>query len=280
MQIIDLINKGSEYLRNSNIKSYQLDSEILLSNVLKKKRENLIVDYSKEVSQESIKNFRELIMRRSNNEPVAYILKTKEFWSKDFIVDRNTLIPRPETELLSQTIIDIYKNKKIFMLDIGTGTGCILLSVLSELKKSNGIGIDISKKTIKIAKLNSKKHNLSSRSKFYKRKLSEFYGYKFDLVVSNPPYIKSLEIKNLSEDIKRFEPKIALDGGNDGLDVIKKVIYKSKTILKKLGTLALEIGNGQHYKVSQILKDQGFRDRILVKDYQSNVRCILASLEK
>ena len=280
MQIIDLINKGSEYLRNSNIKSYQLDSEILLSNVLKKKRENLIVDYSKEVSQESIKNFRELIMRRSNNEPVAYILKTKEFWSKDFIVDRNTLIPRPETELLSQTIIDIYKNKKIFMLDIGTGTGCILLSVLSELKKSNGIGIDISKKTIKIAKLNSKKHNLSSRSKFYTRKFSEFYGYKFDLVVSNPPYIKSLEIKNLSEDIKRFEPKIALDGGNDGLDVIKKVIYKSKTILKKLGTLALEIGNGQHYKVSQILKDQGFRDRILVKDYQSNVRCILASLEK
>lgn len=280
MQIIDLINKGSEYLRNSNVKSYQLDSEILLSNVLKKKRENLIVDYSKEVSQESIKNFRELIIRRSNNEPVAYILKTKEFWSKDFIVDRNTLIPRPETELLSQTIIDIYKNKKIFMLDIGTGTGCILLSVLSELKKSNGIGIDISKKTIEVAKLNSKKHNLSSRSKFYTRKFSEFYGYKFDLVVSNPPYIKSLEIKNLSEDIKRFEPKIALDGGNDGLDVIKKVIYKSKTILKKLGTLALEIGNGQHYKVSQILKDQGFRDRILVKDNQSNVRCILASLEK
>ena len=280
MQIIDLINKGSEYLRNSNIKSYQLDSEILLSNVLKKKRENLIIEYSKEVSQESIKNFRELIIRRSNNEPVAYILKTKEFWSKDFIVDRNTLIPRPETELLSQTIIDIYKNKKIFMLDIGTGTGCILLSVLSELKKSNGIGIDISKKTIEVAKLNSKKHNLSSRSKFYTRKFSEFYGYKFDLVVSNPPYIKSLEIKNLSDDIKRFEPKIALDGGNDGLDVIKKVIYKSKTILKKLGTLALEIGNGQHYKVSQILKDQGFRDRILVKDYQSNVRCILASLEK
>jgi len=280
MQIIDLINKGSEYLRNSKIKSCQLDSEILLSNVLKKKRENLIVDYSKEVSQESIKNFRKLIIRRSNSEPVAYILKTKEFWSKDFIVDRHTLIPRPETELLSQTIIDIYKNKKIFMLDIGTGTGCILLSVLSELKKSNGIGIDISKKTIEVAKLNSKKHNLSSRSKFYTRKFSEFYGYKFDLVVSNPPYIKSLEIKNLSEDIKRFEPKIALDGGNDGLDVIKKVIYKSKTILKKLGTLALEIGNGQHYKVSQILKDQGFRNRILVKDYQSNVRCILASLEK
>ena len=191
MQIIDLINKGSEYLRNSNIKSYQLDSEILLSNVLKKKRENLIIEYSKEVSQESIKNFRELIIRRSNNEPVAYILKTKEFWSKDFIVDRNTLIPRPETELLSQTIIDIYKNKKIFMLDIGTGTGCILLSVLSELKKSNGIGIDISKKTIEVAKLNSKKHNLSSRSKFYTRKFSEFYGYKFDLVVSNPPYIKA-----------------------------------------------------------------------------------------
>ena len=276
MQIIDLINKGSEYLRNSKIKSCQLDSEILLSNVLKKKRENLIVDYSKEVSQESIKNFRKLIIRRSNSEPVAYILKTKEFWSKDFIVDRHTLIPRPETELLSQTIIDIYKNKKIFMLDIGTGTGCILLSVLSELKKSNGIGIDISKKTIEVAKLNSKKHNLSSRSKFYTRKFSEFYGYKFDLVVSNPPYIKSLEIKNLSEDIKRFEPKIALDGGNDGLDVIKKVIYKSKTILKKLGTLALEIGNEQIKKVSKILIDNNFRIISAVKDYKNNVRCVFA----
>ena len=280
MQILELINQGSNHLRNNNVKSHQLDSEILLSNLLKKQRESLLVDQSKKVSKEIIKTYRNLIIRRSNKEPIAYILKKKEFWSKDFIVTRNTLIPRPETELLSQSVIEVFKNKKIFILDIGTGTGCILLSLLSELSSSRGIGIDISKKTIDVANSNSKIHNLSSRSIFKVRSFTQLYGYKFDLIVSNPPYIKNSEIKNLSDDIKKFEPKIALDGGNDGLDVIKKVIYKSKTILKKLGTLALEIGNGQHYKVSQILKDQGFRIRILVKDYQNNVRCILASLEK
>ena len=280
MQILQLINQGSEYLRNKNIKSYRLDSELLLSSVLKKSREKMIIDFSEKVSNKTIRDFRNLIIRRSNKEPIAYILKRKEFWSKDFIVNRDTLIPRPETELLSQSVIDIYKSKKISILDIGTGTGCILLSILGELKKSKGIGIDISKKAIDVAIANSKKHNLSGRAKFYVRELNEFFGQKFDLIVSNPPYIKNCELKNLTDDIKKFEPKIALDGGNDGLDVIKKVIYKSKTILKKLGTLALEIGNKQHYKVSQILEDQGFRNRILLKDYQSNVRCIIASLKK
>ena len=280
MQVLKLINQGSEHLRNNGVKSYQLDSELLLSSLLKSQRESLLVDLNKEVSKEIIENYRNLIIRRSNKEPIAYILKKKEFWSKDFIVNRDTLIPRPETELLSQSVIDIFKNKKIFMLDIGTGTGCILLSVLGELNSSRGVGIDISKKAIDVARTNSKMQNLSNRAKFFVRKFTQLYGYKFDLIVSNPPYIRNSEIKNLSDDIKKFEPKIALDGGNDGLDVIKKVIYKSKTILKKLGTLALEIGNGQHFKVSQILKDQGFRNRILVKDYQNNVRCILASLEK
>ena len=280
MQILQLINQGSEHLRNNNIESHKLDSELILSNLLKRQRESLLINLSKEVPEKTIETFKRLITRRSKKEPIAYILKNKEFWSKDFIVNRNTLIPRPETELLSESVIENFKNKKVFMLDMGTGTGCILLSVLSELKSSKGIGVDISKKAIDVAKVNSEKHNLSGRAKFYVREFSEFYGYKFDIIVSNPPYIKNSEIKNLSDDIKKFEPKIALDGGNDGLDVIKKVIYKSRTILKKLGTLALEIGNGQHYRVSQILKDQGFRSRVLVKDYQNNVRCILAILEK
>ena len=280
MQVLKLISQGSEHLRNNGVRSHQLDSELLLSSLLKRQRESLLVDLNKELSKEIIENYRNLIIRRSNKEPIAYILKKKEFWSKDFIVNRDTLIPRPETELLSQSVIDIFKNKKVFMLDIGTGTGCILLSVLGELKCSRGLGIDISKKAIDVARANSKIHNLSNRAKFYVRKFTQLYGYKFDLIVSNPPYIRNSEIKNLSDDSKKFEPKIALDGGTAGLDVIKKVISKSKTLLQTLGTLALEIGNGQHLKVSQILKDQGFRSRILVKDYQNNVRCILASLEK
>ena len=162
---------------------------------------------------------------------------------------------------------------------MGTGSGCIILSILTELKNAKGIGVDISRKAIEVAKKNANKLNLNKKVKFFNKPLENIYGYKFDLIVSNPPYIRTADIKNLSDDVKRFEPKIALDGGKDGLDVIKKVIYKSKTILKNLGWLALEIGYGQQNIVSQILKKQNFKQELLVKDYKNNVRCILARLK-
>jgi len=275
MIVSELLNSGSKILKNNKIKSHQLDSELVLSNLLKKQRENLLINLNQEVSKNIIDNFKKLIFRRSTREPLAYILKNKEFWSKDFFVNRNTLIPRPETELLCESVIKILKNKNLCILDIGTGTGCILLSILSEIKGAKGIGVDISRKSIEVAKKNSNRLGLNNRSKFFTKALDDIYGYKFDLIVSNPPYIRTADIKNLSDDVKKFEPKIALDGGKEGLDVIKKVIYKSRTILKKLGLLALEIGYGQYYKVSQILKEQGFREELLVKDYRNNVRCIL-----
>ena len=210
---------------------------------------------------------------------MAYILKKKEFWSKNFFVNRNTLIPRPETELLCESVIKLFRDKNLYALDIGTGSGCIILSILTELKEAKGVGIDISGKAIKVAKKNSNKLGLNKRVKFFHKPLEDIHGYKFDLIISNPPYIRTSDIKSLSEDIKRFEPIIALDGGKDGLDVIKKVIYKSKTSLKKLGWLALEIGRGQHYKVSQILKKENFREELLVKDFKNNVRCILAKFK-
>ena len=279
MQITKLINLASNNLKNKDIKTHQLDSELILSDLLKKERENLLINLDVEVSQRVVNQFNKKINRRSDKEPIAYILKKKEFWSKDFYVNKNTLIPRPETELLTESVIKMFKNKKIFFLDIGTGTGCIILSILSEIRYSRGIGVDISSKAIDVAEINARNFGLSNRAKFYSKSFEQIYGKKFDLIVSNPPYIKSTDIKNLSEDVKKFEPKLALDGGNDGLDVIKKVIYKSRTILKKCGTLALEIGKGQQYDVSQILKDQGFTIKVLVKDYQNNVRCILAILK-
>jgi release factor glutamine methyltransferase len=276
MIILDLLSSGSKILKSKKVQTYQLDSEIILSSILKKKREQIIINSEEKVSKKNINNFNKLIIRRSTKEPLAYILKNKEFWSKNFFVNRDTLIPRPETELLCDIVIKLFKNKNPHILDIGTGTGCILLSILSEIIKAKGIGIDISKKAIEVAKKNSKSLELDKRAKFLTRSLDNIRNYKFDLIVSNPPYIKSSDIKNLSDDVRKFEPKIALDGGKDGLDVIKKVIYKSKTILKKLGLLALEIGNGQYYKVSQILKEQGFREQLLIKDHQDNIRCILA----
>ena len=279
MLISELLSLGSKTLKENQIRTHQLDSELLLANLLKKQRENLLINSDQKVSENTIISFNKLINKRSTKEPLAYILKNKEFWSKDFFVKRNTLIPRPETELLCENIIKIFKKKKFNMLDIGTGSGCIILSILSEIKGARGIGVDISKKAIEIARKNSNNLGLNRRVKFFTKNLDYIYGYKFDLIVSNPPYVKTIDIKNLSEDVRKFEPKVALDGGKEGLDVIKKIIYKSKIILKKLGWLALEIGHGQHYKVSQILKKQGFRKELLVKDYRNNVRCILASLK-
>ena len=279
MEIIDLINFGSSQLKKNNINSYMLDSEILLSKVLNKKREELLTNSNQIVEIQKIDCFQKLIYRRSLKEPIAYILKEKEFWSKNFLVDENTLIPRPETELIVEKITQVFKEKKIFILDIGTGTGCILLSILSELKNSNGIGIDISKKAILIAIRNAKRLNLTENTKFYRRSVDEIYHQKFDLIVSNPPYVMKKDLKNLEDDIRNFEPKLALDGGNDGLDVIKKVIYKSKNILKTKGMLALEIGNEQFKKVSNILKKNKFKTKFLVKDNRENIRCIISTLE-
>ena len=280
MEILELINSGSTRLKNKKIYSHKIDSEILLSRVLNKSREELLINLKQKIEPREISNFLRLIDRRSSKEPIAYILEEKEFWSKSFLVSKNTLVPRPETELMVEKIIKIFKKKNIFILDIGTGTGCILLSILSELKNSKGTGIDISSKAIQIAIANSRKHNLTERTKFCKRSLDDIFHNKFDLIVSNPPYIKRKDIKNLNEDIKKFEPKLALDGGNDGLDVIKKVIYKSRNILKIRGMLALEIGNEQFKKVSEILRSNGYKTRYLVKDYRENIRCILSTLEK
>ena len=178
--------------------------------------------------------------------------------------------------MLVDKILKIYQEKQISILDIGTGSGCIVISLLSSLKTSNGVGIDISKNAILMAKKNALKHKLSRRVKFLNKSINNIFSKKFDLIVSNPPYVDSKDIKNLSEDIKRFEPRIALDGGNDGLDLIKKVIYKSKDILKIKGMLALEIGNEQIKKVSKILIDNNFRIKHVIKDYKTNVRCVFA----
>ena len=279
MEILDLINNGSKQLRDKKIFSHKLDSEILLSKVLNKTREEMLINLKQEVSPKNIDKFLRLINKRSYNEPIAYILKEKEFWSKVFLINNSALIPRPETELLVEKVVKIFKKKDIFILDIGTGSGCIILSVLSELKKSRGVGIDLSQKAIQIAKINAKKHKLLNRVNFYRSSLSDIYNKKFDLIVSNPPYIMKKDLTNLQEDIKKFEPKLALDGGNDGLDVIKKVIYKSKSLLKIKGMLALEIGSGQFKKVSNILQKNKFIVRYLVKDYRQNIRCLLSTLE-
>ena len=277
MKASEIIKIGSNLLKEKKIQSHILDSELLLSKTLNKSREEILINLDQKIGKKNISTFKEFLKRRSKCEPIAYILEEKEFWSNKFFVTKDTLIPRPETELLVEKLLKMYDGKKISILDIGTGSGCIIISLLYNLKKSKGIGIDISKKAISAAKKNAFRYKLFNRIKLLNKSLENIFEKKFDLIVSNPPYIKRKDIKNLSEDIKKYEPIMALDGGNDGLDLIKKVIYKSRKILKINGTLALEIGNEQIKKVSKILIDNNFRVKSLITDYKNNVRCVIAN---
>ena len=276
MKVLEAIKLGSKLLKEKNVHTYILDSELLLSKSLNKSREEILINLEQNISKRVLKDFNKYLVRRSNREPIAYLLGEKEFWSKKFYVNKDTLIPRPETEVLVEKLVTFLKKKRINILDIGTGTGCIILSLLSELKNSTGLAVDISSKAVKAAKKNACKLKLSDRVKFLNRSFEDLYNKRFDLIVSNPPYIKRMEIKNLCDDIKKFEPRMALDGGNDGLDLIKKVIYKSMEFLKINGTLALEIGNEQINKVSKILLENKFRIKCVIKDYGNNIRCVFA----
>jgi len=277
MNLENTVIRAAKTLKNHNINSYGLDAELILSHIMGVKREYLIMNKEKTISNEIIKKYDKAIKRRIKNEPVAYIIGRREFWSEDFIINNKTLVPRPETELLIYKVVDFFKGKKIKILDIGTGSGCILLSILKELPFAKGTGIDISPEAVKVAKINSQNLNLISRSKFKVCNLEEYRVGKYDLIVSNPPYILTKDINKLSKDITNYEPRIALDGGVDGLDLIKKVIYKSNHLLKKSGLLALEIGYYQYSRVSSILRYNKYEIIKKEHDYKQNVRCIIST---
>ena len=278
MNYQEILNEGSKILKLHNIKSFNLDSEILLSSVLKLERSKLILNLNKNIKYKDKKNYFNLIERRKKNEPVAYITGYKEFWKDTFKVNRNVLIPRPDTEIVVEQILnelDVNSSKRI--LDIGTGSGCIILSILKERKKCHGTGIDISKKAINLAKYNAKIQHIGNRIKFFNSDIDNFYRDKYDLITSNPPYIKLYEINDLERDIKNYEPKVALNGGIDGYSKIKLVIKKSSTLIKKKGKLILEVGLGQIRETQRILRLNGFNTNKVVKDLANKNRCIIST---
>jgi len=277
MILEEVIKQASNQLKKENINSHQLDAELILSDIMGVSREFLILNSEFIIKKNILTKYNFAILRRTKREPVAYITGKKEFWSENFLVNKNTLVPRPETELLIYKVLKFFKNRTINVLDIGTGSGCLLLSILKNLNFSRGTGIDISSKAIKVATLNAKKLTLSNRVHFKICDMSNYNIGKYDLIISNPPYIPSKDIKNLSKDIIDHEPITALDGGIDGLDLIKKVIYKSNHLLKRNGLLVIEIGLNQYRKTTDMLKRSKFREISKEFDYNNNVRCIIST---
>ena len=270
--------RNDKILKSKKIKTAFLDSEILMSESIKKDRKYLITNSDKNINSTNLKFFEYLISERANRKPVAYLLKKKSFWKNEFVVSEDTLIPRPDTELLVEEVLSLTKSKsKLRILDIGVGSGCILLSIIKEKKDFYANGVDISKKCIEISKKNAEKLNIKNKVKFFKSDIDNFSLGKYDLIVSNPPYIKKLDLKYLERDITRFEPKIALDGGLDGISIIKKVIISSSKLIKKNGKLILEIGFDQRIKVEKILRSKGFYINKVVKDLGKNDRCIVST---
>ncbi len=278
IKINSLLFDGHKILAESRTKSPKLDAEVLLSSVLNKDLKEIIIDKKLNINQSNINKFKELIRRRKCGEPIAYILKKKEFWKYNFYVDCNVLIPRPDTEVIvEETLKILNNNKKYFVLDVGTGSGCIIISLANERLNLMCTAIDISKKALKVAKINAKMHQLLNRIKFYNSSVDNFFKGKYDLVVSNPPYISNLELKYLDKDIIGYEPLISLNGGLDGSFVLNKVIKKSSSLLKIGGKLVLEIGFDQKYKAMSLLKKNRFFINKVIKDYANKDRCIIAT---
>jgi len=278
MKLEEAINKGSEVLKKKNTKTAFLDSELLLSKAINKNREFIILNLDKEINPEDYLYFQRLIFERKKGKPIAYLTGKKSFWKYEFDIDDKVLIPRPDTEIIVEQVIDIYKKKnKINFLDIGVGSGCILLSILKERKDFSATGIDISNHAIKICNINAYKLGVKNRVKLFKSDIDKFTKGKYDLIISNPPYIKKLDLKYLERDVINFEPKLALDGGLNGTSEIRKVIKKSSELIKKGGKLILEIAYNQKKEVKQLLKNNSFYINSVIKDLAKNDRCIIST---
>ena len=278
MNIENTLNQGIRILKSYNIPNPHLDSEMILSESINKDKKYIILNSKEILNNKQLDSFNSFIERRRKGEPVAYLIKRKEFWKDEFYVNKDVLIPRPDTELIIEQILKIYsKESQLQVLDIGTGSGCILLSILKERPNFYGTGIDISKKSINVSKFNANKLHLTNRTRFIHSSVDNFKIGKYDIVVSNPPYIKLLNLKYLEKDVVNFEPKLALSGGFDGFSKIRKVINKASNLIKKKGKFILEIGFNQKNKVKEILRKKGFYINKSVKDYGNNDRCIIST---
>ena len=278
MNYQEILDKGSQDLKDKNIKSSNLDCELILSKVLNKSREEILINLNNQINKKQKKKFVFYLNKRKNKNPISYILGFKFFWKNKFYINNSALIPRPESEhLVEETLKNIAKDKSISILDIGTGSGCLIISLLKERLNCRATAIDISKKALKVAKFNAKLHHLENKIKFFNIDIDKFNPNKYDLIISNPPYINKVDLNRLDDDVKLYEPKLALYGGITGFEEIKKIIEKSSKLLKYNGKLIIEIGYKQRNYTTQILLKNGFFINNVCKDFSGKDRCLVST---
>ncbi len=278
MNYNQILKEGKNFLKASNIKNPNLDTELILTKVINKKREEILLNGNNKLNNTDLLKFKNYLFRRYNKEPMAYILGYKHFWKHKFLTNKSVLIPRPDTELIVEETLKhlpIDMSKKI--LDIGTGSGCIVISLITERPKCTATAIDISIKALNVAKTNAKLHHLENKINFINIDIDKYKSYNYDLIVSNPPYVNSIELNRLDDDIKFHEPKLALSGGSDGLRDIKKVIFKSNKLLKINGKLIIEIGYKQKNQCIKILNENKYYINKISKDLSGKDRCIVST---
>ena len=282
----DLLTVTSDYLKNKEIDSPRLTAEILLAYQLNITRIKLYLNYDQPLDAGEISGYRALIRRRVNREPYQHITGTQEFWSMDFTVSPQVLIPRPESEMLVEQVISLFKSNELgrkgrnTILDLGTGSGALAVSLARELEDATLWASDISEEALGIARLNAKKHGVNDRIHFRQGDLWEPFageGISFDVIVTNPPYIASEAFDTLSPEVRDYEPRGALDGGKEGMQYIEKIIRGGTDYMNPGGWLLIEMDPEQTAKALSLMDENGqYGEKRRIKDYAHQYRFVLA----
>lgn len=273
-----LLNWTINFFKQKGIESARLDAEVLLAHLLKKERIYLYVHFDEPMQEQELAVFREYVKRRAKHVPVAHIIGEKEFMGMKFKVTPDTLVPRPDTEILVENgIAELGRDNAAEIADIGTGSGAIILSMLADMPKAKGCAVDISAKALAVARENADSLGVSGRCEFSEGDLfAPLAGRVFDAVVSNPPYIPASDIAGLEDDVKKYEPLTALTDGGDGLSFYRRLFSEGRGFVKDGGMMAVEIGIHQSAQVRAIAEQSGWRDVKVVKDYAGIDRVVIA----
>ena len=277
LTIQDAFLMGIKTLKILDIQNHQLDAKILLKYLLNLDNETFELKKNDEISKINLDAYLVLINRRSKDEPIAHIVKKKSFWNDDFKVSKDTLIPRPETELIIESVIKYFPNKdsNLKIADLGTGSGCIIISLLQEYINAYGVGIDISKPAIDVANINKRLLKNPVRLDLVKGDFDSFNLNGFDIIVSNPPYISKTD-QNLQKNVHDYEPHLALFSENNGMIFYEKILKNISSTIKNKFYLFLEIGKGQEKDVLNLLKKNNFTLISIENDLAEIPRCIVA----